>query len=311
MNVMHLSACGIVAAGTAALITTGATSNAHAAAAASPDAADAVTSSVNDLRSDLLAAGPLHLTWDVTLAPAVAGGPDAVDGVFNFWVDGDRHRSSIDTEQPVTPTTHFEVAFNGQAYFLFSKRSGTLSIASEDARHNPMGLPNPLFLPLDFHSNDGDSCDGCRLRMVDLLDDNAWKTTLNALAQSAAATDGGAVAELFGPVVDEISTVTRVTFTDIDGELRPARIDKLADDGTPLGRIDFADYQPVAAASSDLHLPTTITLSAAFPQDAGNFTPVITYTLANAQTLDDADVFTIDPDHAKRTWDSDAGEFVN
>ena len=163
---------------------------------------------------------------------------------YEFWAKGNMYRihTAIDPRLDISNVT--DLAFDGRQHQMVMpfEAQTLLSLKSGDTRLEPIVMSNPAFLPLSFLSaKDDQKCPACELRLGDLQQlaglRSAAKTQPLRDSTNPLRIPGG------GRAGDKASFEVS-----LDDAGRVVKIRHLAERGTVLDTVDFADYRAVAGA---------------------------------------------------------------
>lgn len=264
------------------------------------------------LRGRYAAINSVHLAADVKIV--IYDNPIRVgNGSYEYWAEGERYRIKCLTDRHLGLKTDFDVAYDGRRFYLLDHRLGVLSFRQNDEMRSQVALPNPLFLPVDYLSNDDDDCLFCALRLPDLKAENErWLSRTRSLNVKSERKDGVAGVttsefEMPGGKLNNRPYKIRMRATELkDGNLIPRQIDRIASDGKTLTSISFDNFM----ATSLGQFPQSI-LAKAFDDD-GNMTLQAEFTVKTLRVNEPVENsrFTINFDEAEGVWDSDQRRFV-
>ncbi|HEY8020428.1 MAG TPA: hypothetical protein VIH93_04980, partial [Thermoanaerobaculia bacterium] len=177
----------------------------------------------------------------------------------------------------------------------------TLSITAQDARMVPIGVRNPLFLPLAFlRPSDQDRCVLCELRLADVAAIASMRG--KKVATKAASLAPGEHVALRGGRTYDSSTRFELR---LDKSARVTSIRQLTSEGKELDVTELSDYRPVNGAQFDF--PRVIDFKRSEPQATAPWL-VVRYVIDQLdvnQPIEDS-AFVIPYDTVSKVWDSDA-----
>ncbi|HEV2800089.1 MAG TPA: hypothetical protein VGW12_06320 [Pyrinomonadaceae bacterium] len=254
----------------------------------------------------------IHLTADVKIAiygnDFRAGG-----GTYEFWAENDRYRIRSRTDKHIGLKTDFDVAYDGKRFYLLDPKQKVLSYQQKDVPRNTVALPNPLFLPVDYLSNNDDDCILCALRLSDFKTENARSSnrvkSLTVKSERRDSRLGGVVRELEMPGGKTNKQAFRLavrTLETSEDQARPLQIDRIALDGKALGSISFSDFMPSALGD----FPRNISIKAFDDNGALALQAEFTIKTLEINEAVGGNIFTINFDEADTVWDSDEKRFV-
>jgi len=235
-------------------------------------------------------------------------------GTYEYWAEGDRYRVKSRTDKHLGLKTDFDVAYNGKRFYLLDHRQKVLSYRQNDAPRTTVALPNPLFLPVDYLSNDDDECALCALRLSDFKTENARSSNrVKSLTVKDERRDdgaGGIVRELEMPGGKTNRQPFHLSVRALelsDSQTRVLQINRVAANGKALSSLSFADFTPGALLGE---FPRSISVKAF--DDDGNLALQAEFTIKVLEvngTIEN-NVFTIGFDEAETVRDSDGKKFM-
>ncbi len=265
------------------------------ASAAAQDAAGALDA----LRQACRSMSSVHMLAEATLDLSSASAPRRIGkGSFEYWAEGDRYRLKCTTDPRLGLAQDLEYSFDGAEFRMLGRASGVISRQRGDVAALPTALPNPLFLPVAFLSDESDACDACVLSLEQAREERRWDARLGSLADRTSGRQPTATMRL--PLMKE---GLPSTFRVVTNGYRLERIEHVRPDGRPV------TSTALRYAASEDALPRWISL-VAFAQDGRTPEARVEYvitTLEANRPIPPA-VFRID-DAALPVWDSDAKGF--
>lgn len=242
----------------------------------------------------------VHMLAEATITRSLATGQTG-NGTFEYWAEGDKYRIKCTTDPLLQAMPDVEYSFDGAEFRFLDHASGILARQRGNVAELATALPNPLFVPLTFLSDESDSCNACALSLEQAQDDQRWHARLGALSDSPAGTKGdlGATVRLSWKK-DGIPAVFRI----LTNGFRADRVDRIRSDGSLLTRATLK-----YSAAGDV-LPRWISLVAfddrgVTPESSVEFAIKV---LEVNQPIP-AEVFRIAGDGRVRVWNSDAKDF--
>lgn len=262
------------------------------------------------LRRKYAAIGSVHIIADAKIT--IYGEDSRVGfGTFEYWAQGDKYRIKCRTDPKLELNTDLDFGYNGERFHFFDQRAGTLSYGSTDDFRSHAALPNPLFLPVDYLSNDDDDCRLCKLRLSDTKSDKGrWSTRAPALEVKAKRHDGSSVVtdvEMPGGKMKGRPFKLRIRMEGPDEEnAKPLQIDRVGPEGQVLVTISFNNFME----NKSLPLPRDIVITVF--NDKGGLALQLEYAvkLLELNKRLDNETFIISFDDAEAVWDSDGRRFV-
>lgn len=236
----------------------------------------------------------------------------AGSGTFEYWAQGDHYRVKCRTDKHLKLSTDLDVAYNGERLQFLDERSGILSYRSEDDVRSHAALPNPLFLLVDYLSNDDDDCVLCRIRLTDLKSDNPrWKTRSQSLEVKGNRRDSNnrVITDLEIPSgkLNGQALKLRIKMSGNDEEnALPSHIERLRADGQIVTSVEFMSFME----NTPLPVPRDLVILAF--DEKGKLALRVEYTVTHFEINKPipSEVFTMGFDKADGVWDSDNKKFV-
>ena len=234
-------------------------------------------------------------------------------GSYEYWAEGDRYRTKSRTDRHLGLKTDYDVAYDGKRYYLLDARLNVLSYQQKDVPRTFTALPNPLFLPVDYLSNDDDDCALCTLRLTDFKTEDArLSQRVKSLMKKSERRDdstGGIVSELEisgGKTNQRAFRHSVRTLEANEGQVRPLQINRVADNEKVLTSLSFANFTPSVLGD----FPRTISIKAF--DEAGNLAMQAEFTVKTLELNEpiESSIFTIGFGEAEAVWDSDGKIFV-
>ncbi|MCA1564319.1 MAG: hypothetical protein LC803_01420 [Acidobacteria bacterium] len=268
--------------------------------------------SLERVREKYSALRSVHLAADVKMT---VYGKDfrAGSGTYEYWAEGDRYRIKSRTDKHLGLKTDFDVAYDGKRYYLLDARLKVLSYQQKDVTRTFTALPNPLFLPVDYLSNDDDDCALCALRLPDFkIKDARSSERVKSLAVKSERRDdatGGIVSEVEMPGGKTNKRAFRLILRTLEaneGHVRPLQINRVGTNDKILNSLSFANFTPTVLGV----FPRTMSIKAF--DDEGNLAvqaEFIVRTLELNEPIENS-IFTIGFGEAEAVWDSDGKIFV-
>lgn len=277
--------------------------------------ADDLLDSLARMRAQYESIESVHLlaSANIFLANDPEGTEALGKGSFEYWAQADRYRMDCRTPPRLGLAPDVDVAFDGQLLQLLLREMNTLSIRSGDARQQPVALPNPLFLPLDFVSPRGPDCDGCALRLTDLQTLELWDERVRQARPEVLAAPGqGGRRSLSipGGMVDGEPTRYRLSVEGGGRAARLRRIDRLDAAGRLLATVEMDGFRTVRGAAIDFPHEIRVKVLAPGSEESAMELEYHVETLEVNVALPD-EVFTLEPGEGVRVWDSDAHRFLD
>lgn len=204
-----------------------------------------------------------------------------------------------------------EVLFDGTKYYFYDKESRIVSYQLSEEVRIPNSIPNPFFLPLDFLSNDDDSCENCKMRLQDVKQPIRWPKRGSTTTQLSSENANGIIhslVEMSGGTFNDVPYKFRVRMIGPESAMQIMSVSRVNANGMPLIEVISGDFRPIA--NFPLSVPHRIEVAAR--DDVGNLKLTAIYTLRNLK-IDDSQtssLFTPTFAGAEKFWDSDAKNFV-
>jgi len=266
---------------------------------------------LENLRRKYAAIDSVHIIADAKIAMY---GEDFRVGLgrFEYWARGNKYRTKTSTDKLLKLNTDLDVAYDGERFYYFDQRSGILSYRSTDDLRSHAALPNPLFLPLDYLSNDDDECPLCKLRLSQVKSDNVrWGTRARSLEVKAKRHESSdrviTDVEMPGGKMRgrPFKLRMRLVGTEEDNA-NPLQIERISPEGQVLSVITFDGFMD----NSSLPMPRDILITV-FDAN-GNVALRLEYTIKLLEINQSFDnrIFTISFDDAEGVWDTDGRRFV-
>jgi hypothetical protein len=264
---------------------------------------------LDQLRGKYAAINSVHLIADAKISIYGVNGT----GTFEYWAEDTRYKIKSHADKHLGFKTDVDVAYDGKRFHYFDRGSGILSYRKQDEMTTQAALPNPLFLPVDYLSNDDDECPLCALRLHDLKSQNGrWNSRARDLEVKSKRQDNStgeiiSEVEMPGGTIDKRSFKLRVRTTGTAEEnVRPLQIEKIAADGKVILSVTFDDFMQ----NSLIQQPRRISINAF--DNEGQLALKMEYTVRTLEVNQpiDTSTFTINFDEAEGVWDSDEKRFV-
>jgi hypothetical protein len=264
---------------------------------------------LDQLRGKYAAINSVHLVADAKVSIYGVNGT----GTFEYWAEDKRYKIKSHTDKHLGFKTDVDVAYDGKRFHYFDRGSGILSYRKQDEITSQAALPNPLFLPVDYLSNDDDDCPLCALRLLDLKSQNVrWDNRARDLEVKSKRQDtktGEIISdvEMPGGKSDKRSFKLRVRMSGpAEENVRPIQIERIASDGKVILSLTFDDFMQ----NSLVPHPRRISINAF--DNEGNLALKLEYTVRTLEINQpiDRSTFTINFDEAEGVWDSDEKRFV-
>jgi hypothetical protein len=226
---------------------------------------------------------------------------------FEYWADGDRYRLKCHSDRGLGLMGDMEIAFDGTDWQMLDVPGSTLHISKQESRQMPVACPNPLFMPLDFLSPDGDDCKACGTRLSDLADVTRW-TSFNREARKMTKTAGHATYEITGQLSGGARKSYLVEFTRASGASVVSSLMRLHPGGRKDVELLVEDFRTPDPAVGPLPVRMTVK---AFDEKGRMIMsgPWRIDTLEVNRPIEEG-VFTIDWKGINLIWDIDARMFV-
>lgn len=139
------------------------------------------------------------------------------------------------------------VLFNGEKFYFYDGESKIVSYQATEEVRLPAALPNPFFLPIEFLSNDDDSCEGCKMRLHDVRMPTRWAKRVGSISEISKETGDGFVyghIQMPGGDLNKIPYNYRVRLLGESPEtMQPISLDRVKQDQIPLAEILLKDMR--------------------------------------------------------------------
>lgn len=267
--------------------------------------------SLERVRDKYFAVKSVHLAADVKLTMY---GSDfrTGSGTYEYWAEGDRYRIKSRTDKHLGLKSDSDAAYDGKRYYFLDSRLKILSYQQKDVPKTFAALPNPLFLPVDYLSNNDDECVLCASRLSDFKTENVRVSNrIKSLSvKSERRDDTGELVrdiEMPGGKAENQDFHLALRMLEVDEErVRPLHIKRLTPSGRMLSSLSFTDFTHNALGD----FPRAITVRA-FDEQGGLALQAefIVRTLEVNEPIAD-NTFSISFDEAETVWDSDRKTFV-
>lgn len=268
--------------------------------------------SLERMREKYSAVRSVHLAADVKIT---IYGKDfrTGSGTYEYWAEGDRYRIKSRTDKHLGLKSDSDAAYDGKRYYFLDTRLKVLSYQQKDVPRTFTALPNPLFLPIDYLSNDDDDCALCALRLTDFKTEDARSShRVKSLAKKSEQRDdttGGIVSELEMPGGKTERRAFRLSVRTLEaneGHVRPLQINRVGANDKVLSSLSFTNFTPSVLGD----FPRTMSVKV-FDHE-GNLAmqaEFIVRTLELNEPIENS-IFTIGFDEAEAVLDSDGKIFV-
>lgn len=264
------------------------------------------------MREKYVAVKSVHLVADVKIT---LYGNDfrTGSGTYEYWAEGDRYKIKSRTDKHLGLKSDSDAAYDGKRYYFFDARQRVLSYQQKDVPQTFAAIPNPLFLPVDYLSDDDDECLLCAPRLSDFKPDNARASNrIKSLSVKSERRDDitGEVVrdiEMPGGKINNQAVNVAVRMLEVNEErLRPLHIKRVAPDGKVISSLSFADFTRNALGD----FPRTITVKAF--DEKGELALQAEFTVRTIEVNQPIanNTFAISFDEAEVVWDSDGKTFV-
>ncbi|HMS39051.1 MAG TPA: hypothetical protein PKE69_02410 [Pyrinomonadaceae bacterium] len=122
------------------------------------------------------------VTIDIIKSDSVVSGT----GQINYVAKGNKYKYVCAVSDNLVNEglmRNVDVLFAGDKYYFYDRESKIVSFQSSEEIRSPSALPNPFFLPLDYLSNDDDSCENCKLRLHDVRMPTRWAKRISSISE--------------------------------------------------------------------------------------------------------------------------------
>ena len=235
------------------------------------------------------------------------------NGRFEYWAEGNRYRTSSQTDPQLELLGDTDSAYDGAQFHYLDRQASMLGHRTEDEEKSFASLPNPFFLPVDFFTNDTDVCSFCRLRLKDFHSRTTrWDKRKDNLSVRSNGKDQATQLDLTevempGEVVDKKDTKFRLHLTaNANGFTHATKIERLQPDDRPLTSIVSSDFTSTPVGDFPRRIQVQV-----FDNQSTVVMKVDFYleTLEVNQPIDNS-VFKIKDEQAEVVWDSDGKRFI-
>lgn len=273
---------------------------------------DKAVRSLERARDKYVAVKSVHLVADVKLT---LYGTDfrTGSGTYEYWAEGDRYKIKSRTDKHLGLKSDSDAAYDGKRYYFFDPKLKLLSYQQKDIPKTFAALPNPLFLPVDYLSDNDDDCLLCAPRLSDFKTENVRVSSrLKSLSVKSERRDDNT-----GELVRDIEMPGGKTggqaihlalrMLEVNEErVRPLHIKRVMPDGKLISSLSFADFTQNALGD----FPRTITVRAF--DEKGELALQAEFIVRTIEVNEPManNVFAISFDEAETVWDSDGKTFV-
>ena len=240
-------------------------------------------------------------------------GKGAIRQIHNeYWADKNGHyriNSSFYDSNGV-PIGIWEIAYDGNLFQLFDKRSLLFSCGSKDRQQNPIAPENPLFAPLQFLKQENDNCQACPLKLTDVIDTEKWDEKIG-IAKVVVMSDqkaGQMVIETPKNLMEGKESVSRVYLGDIQDYL-PLKTNVVDANGNIITSTEITAYNIIVLNGKQTYWPKSVRFSGKDAQAELNTDAEVEVCQIN-ECLP-PDIFTVDSSSARSIWDDDDKKFVH
>ncbi|HLL69890.1 MAG TPA: hypothetical protein VK363_00570 [Pyrinomonadaceae bacterium] len=268
--------------------------------------------SLERMREKYVAVKSVHLVADVKLT---LYGSDfrTGSGTFEYWAEGERYKIKSRTDKHLGLKSDSDAAYDGKRYYFLDPKLKVLSYQQKDVPKTFAALPNPLFLPVDYLSDEDDDCVLCAPRLSDFKTENVRVSnrikSLLVKSEQRDQNTGELVRdiEMPGGKTNNQAIHLALRMLEVNEErVRPLHIKRITPDGKVISSLSFADFTRNALGD----FPRAITVRAFDEKgDLALLAEFIVRTLEVNEPLA-SNTFTISFDEAESVWDSDGRTFV-
>lgn len=205
-----------------------------------------------------------------------------------------------------------DVLFNGTKFYFYDRESKIVSFqASEEVRF-PSALPNPFFLPIEYLSNDDDSCENCKMRLQDVKMPIRWAKRVSSISELNTETNNGITHSLIqmpGGDLNKAPYNYRVRLVgETTDKLQPISIARVKENGLPLVEVLLSDLRTVQGMNAKI--PYVVEVGAR--DDAGRLVLKTVFTITTLKINQTFADNLLAPNFAgsERYWDSDKKMFA-
>lgn len=204
------------------------------------------------------------------------------------------------------------VLYDENKFYFFDGESKIVSFQDKEEIRIPCAFPNPFLMPIEFLSNDDDSCEGCKVRLQDVKMPPRWSERANSISEIMNITNEVGIHSLVkmkGGELNKIPYNYQVRFVGKSVEtMQPTSIARVKEDGSQLVKIVLNDTRNVEGIN--VKIPHSIEVGANDDTDrmvlrAGFEIKKLKINQPIAEGL-----LAPNFEDAERFWDSDAKTFV-
>ncbi|MGQ0542399.1 MAG: hypothetical protein ACT4O9_11210 [Blastocatellia bacterium] len=221
---------------------------------------------IERLKNEYSAFNTVELVADVTVQLFKQTGTVSGNGNVVFSADGSKYKYSCtisDNLEAEGLMRNIDVVFDGSKFFFNDRDAQIVSYQSSEEVRLPTALPNPFFLPLEFLSNDDDSCEGCKMRLQDVKQPIRWPKRASTISEVTTESQGTAVNNLIRMEGGKLSGQPyeyRVRLIGEQQTMQPVSVTRVTPDGIPLIEVLLNDQRFVNG--STVRLPHQIEVGA-------------------------------------------------
>ncbi len=205
-----------------------------------------------------------------------------------------------------------DILYDGTKFYFYDRESKIVSFQSSEETRLPNALPNPLFLPIEFLSNDDDSCEGCKMRLYDIKMPLRWAKRVSSISEISTDTNNGIIHSLIEMPGGDLNKIPYNYRVRLVGEsvnnLQPVSVARTKENGNPLVEILLNDMRSVQGLT--VKFPYIIEVGAR--DDNGAMAMKAKYTITQLKINQQFETNLLSPNFAgaEKFWDSDAKSFL-
>jgi hypothetical protein len=206
---------------------------------------------------------------------------------------------------------NIDVLFNGEKFYFYDRESKIVSYQAAEEVRLPAALPNPFFLPIEYLSNDDDSCEGCKMRLPDVKRPIRWAQRVSSITEiSKEINDVGihSLVQMPGGDLNKIPYNYRIRLMGESAEtMQPHSVARVRQDQIPLAEILLKDMRAVQGIN--VKIPYVVEVLAR--DETGRVTLKAAFTITKLkinQAFEDT-LLAADFAGAESRWNSDEKSF--
>jgi hypothetical protein len=281
--------------------------------AGAPPALDSVAA-LDQLRSEFAAIQSVEM--ESAAKVRIFSGKDVITGIasLRFTAKGHKYRYEVNVSEALIKAglmRNFEVAWNGERFFFRDPALDVLSYQQREVTQLPLSVPNPLFLPIDFLSEDDDNCLHCRLGFSTIRSGRLWAERRTAIRTIESRPVGGMINDLVvvpGGTINQTPFEYAIRIVGKDGIRQVNSISRRNREGSTLSELYFSGHKNVDGLN--VTIPFIINFVA---READQRVSLVADFEISRLVLNkpvEESRFSIDFTTSARVWDSDNKQFV-